>query len=177
MAKNRGSLFERDVAKYLSKWLTGSERPYQFWRSPGSGSLGTIYTENVDLKGDIIPIESTLKQWWPFCVECKNGYKLTSFWQHFTSIKFAMEDFWRQTTEETPEDKLPMLIYRKKGRRIVIGINRYVHERLNIKLKGLNYVMVCWGKESGLEDCVLYDMNQFFDIIKPNDIKNINIEA
>lgn len=170
---NKGSAFERDISKYLSKWLTGEERPYQFWRSPASGMLGTVYRENEDLKGDIIPIDKEVKTWWPVVIECKNGYPKTSFHQHFQDVKFGIKDFWLQTVNEIPKDKLPMLIYRKKGRKIIIGIDKYTQKKLNKKLTNLNSIIVKWSKKSKIKECFLYNMEDFFNNIKPEDIKGL----
>ena len=49
----KGGDFERQVSKTLTKWLSGREKPYLFWRMPGSGGLATIHEENVGLSGDI----------------------------------------------------------------------------------------------------------------------------
>lgn len=170
---NKGSELERHVSKYLTVWLTGNKTPTYFWRSPSSGMLGTVYDENIHLKGDVIPIKNSVKKWWPFVVECKNGYPKTSFWQHFTKFNFSLEDFWKQTVEETPKNKHPVLVYRKKGRTLIVGIDKYVHERLYIKLKDLNYIKVSWSDKNSLNDCFLYNMDDFFSNVKPNDIKKL----
>lgn len=170
---NKGSEYERYISKYLTNWLTGKSKPYYFWRSPSSGMLGTIYEENIHLKGDIIPIKEEIKDRWPLVIECKNGYPKTSFWQHFISTKFCLEDFWKQTVEETPKDKYPMLIYRKKGRKSVVGIDDFLYKRLYKKLNCLNHICIRWNDKSKLQDCLLYDMDGFFKAIKPNDILEI----
>jgi hypothetical protein len=49
----KGGDFEREISKAFTKWLTGVEKPYKFWRMPGSGGLATIHEENTNLSGDI----------------------------------------------------------------------------------------------------------------------------
>ena len=49
----KGQNFERDISKYLTKWLTGTTKPYVFWRNDGSGSFATRDVENAELAGDL----------------------------------------------------------------------------------------------------------------------------
>ena len=93
----KGADFERQICKDLSKWIQGKEKPYLFWRQPLSGGLATISELNKDMSGDARPIVPEILEWWPFSIECKNGYPSTSFWQHFKNIKtFNIKSFWRQ---------------------------------------------------------------------------------
>lgn len=168
---NKGSEFERYISKFLTKWISGKNKPFFFWRSPSSGMLGTVYEENKHLKGDIIPIKSEVKEWWPFVIECKTGYPKTSFWQHFNNVKFGIEDFWTQALDQIYDNKQPILIYRKKGRKPIVGINKYIQRKLKKNIKDLNNITVCWG--SKIQDCILYDMEEFFERITPDDIRKI----
>jgi hypothetical protein len=164
-----GSSFERDVSKFLSKWIQGTEKPYLFWRMPASGGLATISEENVDLSGDIRSL-SPKSEWFTekYSVECKNGYKKTSFWQHFKKIKgFNLEHFWRQCVDDASKgDKEPMLIYRKKGQKELVGFDHY--------WTGLNLpsIRMLFSKEKKLPPLVFYNMKDFFERITPEDIMN-----
>ena len=40
-SKSVGNIYERVIAKKLSKWLTGSDKEIVCWRTAGSGSVGT----------------------------------------------------------------------------------------------------------------------------------------
>ena len=44
---SKGGDNERNVSKFLTKWLTGKEKPYMFWRQDASGGLATVHVENV----------------------------------------------------------------------------------------------------------------------------------
>jgi len=171
----KGGEFERDTAKFLTKWLTGKNKPYMFWRQDASGGIATVHIENNHMTGDICSLHPD-SRWFTniFSIECKTGYKQTSFWQHFTSINFGIEEFWKQACNDGEKaNKLPMLIYRKKGRKIIIGIDDRAYNKLNNKLSKLNHIRICWNKENTLCDCILFDMIDFFKIIKPDDIKEI----
>lgn len=172
----KGSDFERNISKFLTKWLTGNTKPYMFWRSDASGGLATMHEENVHMTGDIKNLHPDSQFFTDiFSIECKNGYPSTSFWQHFNTTKFGIEDFWLQSIDDaTKAGKHPMLIYRKKGRRIIVGIDKYIQEKLNKRLEGLNHIGVSWGREDAPESCFLYDMQTFFDRVKPDDIRRLN---
>ena len=170
--KGKGSAWERDICKYLSKWIQGSEKPYLFWRQPLSGGLATISELNKDLSGDIRSI-SPKSEWWPFSVEAKTGYPKTSFWQHFKDLKhFNIADFWIQCTDDAKKaDKYPMLIYRKLRQKPIIGINSTVDILLAPKLNNLCSIQMNWNN---LESIVFYSFKDFFKTITPEDIKGIS---
>jgi hypothetical protein len=174
--KGKGSQLEREIAKFLTFWLTGQKKKYYFWRSEASGGLATIHEENIHMTGDIKSLHPDSKFFTDlFSIECKNGYPNTSFWQHWNSSKFSIKEFWLQAIDDAYKAKKhPMLIYRKKGRRQIIGIDKYIQERLNKELKVLNHIGVSWGEENAPESCFLYDLEGFFDKIKPDDIRSIN---
>lgn len=181
----KGGEFEREISKFLTKWLTGKEKPYKYWRQDASGGLATVHEENVHMTGDIKPLAKEAEFLTDiFSIECKTGYPKTSFWQHFTTTKFALEEFWSQAIEDA-KDKFPMLIYRKLRRKPIVGINSFIRDRLDYLINGLNFITVTWkqpikcircNKIHDLEKVFLYDLNGFFDIIKPEHIKNLTIE-
>lgn len=169
--KSKGSEWERQICKELSVWIQGTEKPYLFWRTPLSGGMATISELNKDMSGDIRSI-SPKSEWWPFSVECKTGYPKTSFWQHFKNIKnFNIKDFWVQCTEDAKKPgKYPMLIYRKKNQKPIVGINKIVDNLLRNKIKKLNSMEICW---IDLESVTFYNMKDFFEVVNPNDIKGL----
>jgi len=170
---NKGSAWERDVSKYLSKWLTGSEKPYQYWRMPGSGMIATISEENVGLTGDIksLTTESAFLTD-IFSLELKTGYPKTSFIQLFANLKnFNIEKFWEQCTIDADKsDKRPMLIYKKLGRKPIVGIDLFVENKFFIYLSRLASMSIRF-QDSKFETVVFYDFKDFFDKITPDIIK------
>lgn len=171
----KGGENERNVSKFLTKWLTGVEKPYMFWRQDASGGIATVHIENSHMTGDICSVHPDSRFFTDiFSIECKTGYPKTSFWQHFTKAHFGIEEFWEQALEDSKKaNKHPMLIYRKKGRRQIVGIDKYVQEKLKTRINDLNHIVVSWKKESPYIDCVLYDMEDFFERVKPDDIRRL----
>ncbi len=179
----KGGEFEREISKFLTKWLTGKEKPYKYWRQDASGGLATIHAENEHLTGDIKPLAKDAEFLTDiFSIECKTGYPKTSFWQHFTTTKFAVEQFWSQCIKDAPENKYPMLIYRKLRRKPIIGININIKDSLYFLLQELNFISITWNKpfkcercltKHTVEDLFLFDMNDFFELVKPDHIKGM----
>lgn len=173
---SKGGENERNVAKFLTKWLTGKPKPYMFWRQDASGGLATVHIENYHMTGDICSVHPDSEFFTNlFSIECKTGYPNTSFWQHFSSVKFGIEEFWKQALDDSKKShKHPMLIYRKKNRKWIVGIDVYIWNELKEKINDLNYIKLYWGND--IIDCVLYDMEDFFNKVKPEDIKAIKNE-
>lgn len=170
---SKGSQWERDIAKYLTKWLTGQDEEYYFWRSPGSGSIGTVSCTNPDLHGDIIPLKDEANILCSrFVIECKTGYKEASLDKHLKYNKSdPIKSFWEQVTEDSQKTwKLPMLVYRKKGMSTPwIGVTRETFKKLNKYITPYRHVYLYWGPD--LPDLYFYEKKQFFDKITPEIIK------
>lgn len=162
---SKGGENERKIAKTLTKWLTGKNKPYMFWRQDASGGLATVHVENKHMTGDICSIHPD-SEWFTniFSIEAKTGYPKTSFWQHFSKAKFGIEEFWLQALDDAKKSsKEPMLIYRKKGRKWIVGISNSVDDKLKTYLKKYNCLYIKW-EDKDIRDCVLYDFDSFFTI-------------
>lgn len=104
----KGKAAERKLVKLFAAWW-GSE----FFRTPESGGMATRLTKQlgIDLNkftGDVVTLDETF----PFCVESKKvqGWHLE---QMLSSDKTLMHEWWNQTVEETPNGKIPLLIFTK----------------------------------------------------------------
>lgn len=174
----KGGSFERYISKFLTKWLTGKEKPYAFWRMPASGGLATISEENKDLSGDIIGITIEAKE---ICsvinIECKTGYPQTSFWQHFRETNFKTEEFWKQSVHDASKaNKHPVLIYRKKNKRPAVGITSDMYDELyaiKYSLFDIPSISIRFPVKSGIPELVLLDFEKFFDCIRPEELKQL----
>jgi hypothetical protein len=176
----KGGAFERDISKFLTKWLTGKEKPFCFWRMPGSGSLSTIHEECMDLSGDIRAITKEAALFTEvFSIECKVGYPKTSFWQHFTDIKnFNIKDFWIQCCNDAKKsNKFPMLIYRKKNKTEIVGISGecyYYVQKIIPNISDIQSLVIKFNKEDNLDTLMFFNMKKFFELINMNTIKKLN---
>jgi len=174
--KAKGSSWERDIARLFTKWITGVEKPYLFWRSPASGGLGTIKTaENVS--GDIIAIKPEgefLTRL--FSIEAKTGYPHACLFKHLRPVKNdEVEQFWNQCITGAREDnKSGMLIFKKKGNQPIIGIERSVYDQL-VDLTREMPKCILLNYTNGLPDLVLMDLAEFLVKVTPDIIKRLTI--
>lgn len=100
----KGQAAERKLAKLFSNWW-GSE----FARTPLSGGFATAkFREDWNAAGDLVTPDPTF----PFCVESKKveGWNLE---QLLTSDRTLIHKWWAQTVKETPEGKIPLLVFTK----------------------------------------------------------------
>lgn len=171
---NKGGAFEREVAKTLTRWLSGEEKPYKYWRMPGSGGLATIHEANRGLSGDIRALSPDAEFLTDcFSIECKTGYPRSSFWQHFKP-NGILKDFWQQAVHDAYNaEKRPMLIYRKKGQPIIVGICRADKVALEI-VNDMLPTMPCIELRFRLEELppvVFFDFKEFFEAVSPQEIE------
>ena len=100
----KGSGWERDTCKFLSKWIQGTEKPYLFWRGRGSGGMFTVSEGGVGdaFSGDVYsvrPEERFLTD--HYSIECKDGYANTSLDKFFKYNKSdPLKSFWEQCVDD-----------------------------------------------------------------------------
>lgn len=101
-SRNKGSGYERKIAKILGHWW--ADDPELFRRTPMSGGWA-----KEKLTGDITPVKEEGEDF-PFSVECKK-HEGWEFHQFF-SIKSKFWDWWEQCVSDCEgKDKLPLLIF------------------------------------------------------------------
>ena len=171
--KQKGSSFERYTAKFLTRWLTGKDRPYAFYRQPASGGIFTIFEECGDMSGDIramLPIAIPMMQ--KISVECKNGYPHTNFHQHLKHTKgFQIKKFWIQClSDATKSSKYPMLIFKKQGLNAIVGIDCKLRIILKEQIKLPESLTL---RFDDLTSVTFYDMIEFFNIVTPEIIEDL----
>ena len=176
----KGGQFERDIAKTLTKWVTGKERPYAFWRTPASGALMTV-ANAVDVSGDIMAIRPegrflTEK----FSFECKNGYPKANFHKHLKKIKnHEIEGFWEECIGDARKaDKHGILIWKKLGQPTIIGFElidanflRSAFDRAYRLDLPAKTVTLGWGR--GLPDIQFFNFKEFFETIPSESFKKV----
>jgi Holliday junction resolvase len=99
-ARDKGSGYERTVAKKFSEWWGGS-----FSRTPGSGSLH--WGSDQRIAGDIVPPQGMD---FPFVIECKKheGWTLENVFLNTGEPK----SWWQQVVTDARRVKMvPMLIF------------------------------------------------------------------
>lgn len=106
-SKNKGSRFERAVAKWFEDW-TG----YKFSRTPGSGG----WAKSKDSFGDIVCTDEKHSRRFPFSIECKN-YRDINFEHILLGAKSCkVKYFWDQALHDASRcNKIPLLIMKYNG--------------------------------------------------------------
>lgn len=102
----KGSRGERQIAKEFSAWW-GAD----FTRTPMSGGFHTRkFREDWNAQGDLV----TPDEEFPFSVEVKwhEGWTLDHL---LTSPKSDLWSWWEQTLEQTPDDKIPLLVFKRNN--------------------------------------------------------------
>lgn len=115
-SKRKGSSFELKLAKEFQKWWDKGE----FCRSPGSGGWGRPqHKQGFNASGDII----TTNRDFPWCLELKHqeGWTLD---QLLLNDGCIIHSWWEQTVDETPDDLLPMLIFKKNRQKPMVMVFR-----------------------------------------------------
>lgn len=166
----KGGTFERDICKFLSKWIQGTEKPYIFWRGRGSGG---VFTQDIssgeDFAGDIYLVRPDGKFLTDtFSIECKNGYPKASIDNHLKYNKTdPIREFWEQCTNDAALTKRrPLLIYKKLGiKPTFVGIDQHTKELLGDILVDIRYIHLHYGM--GLPELYLYSMDEFFELVTP----------
>lgn len=104
-SKSKGSRGERITRDKFTEWW-GSK----FTSSPQSGAFATR-TQFSSMAGDLVTDDESF----PFCVENKNQEDWT-LEELFTAPSSRLFEFWKQTVGQTPEGKIPMLVFTKNYR-------------------------------------------------------------
>jgi len=117
--RDKGHSFEIQIAKMLSKWVTGCDSDPCLWRSAGSGSFTKI-TSVTNLKGDIQAIkEAAYPLMDRVSLECK-CYKEIDALSQLDRKKTIMVDWWEQARGDAGETHQPLLIMKRNNGKIIL---------------------------------------------------------
>lgn len=169
--KAKGSGYEREICRFLTKWLSGVETPYIYYRSPSSGAVATI-TKSENISGDIISVKPEGEFFTNiFSVEVKTGYKNADFFQHFKDMKNdVIKTFWNQCCIDAKKSsKYGMLIFKKSGLKPIVGINNTVRSELSDYVTLPKSLVVVYSDDT--DTINFYNFEDFFNIVTPDIIK------
>ena len=177
----KGGAFERDISKFLSKWINGKSDPLLFWRQISSGGLLTQLAFGKDgknLSGDIHAIHEDGQFLTNiFSLELKNGYPSAAFEKHLKENKNdEIKGFWDQCVRDAEKvDKLPLLIFKKMRCSTFLAITPDTFSLLSGEdqiLKDMRMIRIDWKKEDNLPPAVFVDFEEFFQRVTPEHIKS-----
>lgn len=170
--KGKGSSWERDIARFLTKWMSGQDKELYAWRSPGSGSVSTINLGNKAISGDLIPLKPEAVAFFNiFSVECKNGYPGADPFKCIMKVKGDdLRDFWIQACRDADKaEKLPMLIFKKKGVRgnPFVGVSIDARDYFKKMLFDLPHLALDFKDQ--LPTLYMFDLQKLFDLVEYKD--------
>ena len=174
--KAKGSEFEREISKFLTFYMSGQKEDLWYWRSPGSGMMAKISNQK-GMTGDIFPITEEAKiltNIWS--IEVKNGYVSAEILNHLKTTKNEIiKDFWTQCIDDSKvSNKSGMLIFKRKGCKPVVGIEGKIFDQIkNLDIKLSKYILIHY--ENDLPDLIFFDMEEFFNLIKPEYLTKIKL--
>ena len=164
--KEKGNKFQLLIAKRLSKWATGQEKPIAIWSSSGSGSQATVTKDFTSkMAGDLMPVhEDVLWLFDRFVFECKNRLD-TDVLDLITPNKDRLLSWWDKIDDiATAAGKQPMLIFHRPQSKydyvcISLSLNRILFD----KLKEVPAIHT--------DDVVVYRLDDFLEVITPSALK------
>ena len=118
--KAKGSLFERNICKQLSRWVTRGKKEDVFWRSAMSGGRATrAASQGKDLSrqaGDICAVAPEGHDLTNvYYIECKH-YRDLAIDSFFIKQSGILTKFWLKTVKEARKyKKSPMLIAKQNN--------------------------------------------------------------
>lgn len=130
-SKNKGSGFERLIARKLSLWLSNGERDDWCYRTHSSGGRFTVrMKESKNTHGQSGDIASThpgselfIEN---FNIEIKS-YRDINLWSMFTGSKGGILDFWNQTKRDSKSShKRPALIVKQNNKPILLLVDNII---------------------------------------------------
>ena len=169
---SKGSAWERDVCKILTKWVSGTEKPYLFWRGRGSGGMFTQDSSiGTKFSGDIYSVgEEGQALMSKISIECKNGYEGASLDLFLKENKNdPLEKFWIQALNDaTKSNKLPFLIFKKKNMPVIWLC---IPEQIKIP-ENMRYIKIAWKH---LPDMYITSFKDFLQKVTYAEFMNYNM--
>lgn len=131
---NKGSPYEREMAKRFSLWLSDGEHDDWVWRTSTSGARATSRAkkgkDTAASHGDLTHLDVRGAAFTgKVCVECKRGYRTWSIMDVIdrknAQTPQVFDRMWEQVTNDASFDnRHPLLCFRKDKRRSCVVIRK-----------------------------------------------------
>lgn len=174
-SKAKGSKFEIDICRRLSKWIQGEERPELFWRSSQSGGRATIARrkgQKTKVDGDIMAIDSKGEFFTNlFFIENKS-YRMINL-TFFHEGKGEVTKWWTKLLQQSSEaKKLPLLIYKANGTKnyLVLEYQEKVFEELSLDVLSSQIVI----KKNPNPKIYIFLLEEFLTKVSANEVKRLS---
>lgn len=176
-SSSKGSAFERQVAKFLTKWMSGQDRDFWLWRTAGSGSIATRTKGNASMAGDIravVPAAQWFSDFW--AIEAKKGYPSASFDCHLKGNKVdPFKLFWHQCcTQASSSRRHPMLIVSRTRTPTWVGLDEQGARLFGHARRA--HQVIYWDAVDSLPPMWCFDFHNIFSLNAAEDVKQKTLE-
>ena len=165
MGKQKGSQFERDVCRLLTKWITDKQSPEIFWRSASSGAKSTQDAKvgrDTNMHGDLMAVN--LQAEWlmsKYVVECKSYAKLD--WGGFIFGKGNIYSWWDKVCGISCDiSKSPMLIMKENRCPIRVIMHRSEDIEICLRTSSVEIIKVRTYSRSTV---IIFELSDFCNFV------------
>ena len=156
--KNKGSNFERELARRIGEWWCDDRDA--FWRTSGSGARA--HRDNIH-PGDIGPIKN-IPQFFPFCIEarCRESWSLDEI------LKSKVPDVLKWTVENSEvagSNYLSMLIVKRNYFPTLVIIPNWVP----LTISKSPDIQMGVSFHPNYFSVLIMELNKFFELFQPKD--------
>lgn len=176
----KGQNFERQIAKYLSRWITYGDRDDVFWRSSNSGGRATVRAATGSagglVSGDLCAVRP---EGFPllevFVIECK-FYKDLKLQDLPFDRKSVIPKAWNKVCKESVrESRRPMLILKQNNRPILLGLQYRMYREIRHQVRGTLDVMPPYLYSNRLQ-LALCEFDPVFEAFSPDMLTGLDRE-
>ena len=178
--KNKGSSFERKVAKELSLWWSHGERQDIFYRTHSSGAIGTIHNKTTKGNystecGDIMAIDPVGQAFTDvFTLELKRGYQYDIIDFLHPTKKNMLFKFWSQVEADRKKSgsMFSMLILKQDRKPTLVMITSECLSVLCMCNNSIAKKRISLRENNSL--FLIFNYVQFFEWLEPETVVMIN---
>lgn len=177
-SKAKGNSFENRVARKLTHWASGKERPLWFARSKGSGALATVSDGGAasHLAGDLMAVcregafltEVTLWE-----LRDRKLMNVLDFVRETSHVTYRMKGWWKETVEKCKgSGKYPVICFHRTGTRYdCIGVGVDFFDKIGEDIGCSSDFSTLRASDYHIKGdyLVFMDLDQFLDWVKPWD--------
>lgn len=169
--KQIGNSYERECAKKLSKWLTGSDEELVCWRNTHSGSIGTTRIKKglkgTNVSGDFQCLDSKYQKIFDkFFIDSKSLTKVNLLMINRKNLKSnKLFNEWKKVYDDAWKNKkIPMMLVKIRDNKSIpdfIILPSFYFDDF-ISLPHINFEL---SEDLEQFDCKLYLQDEFFQKI------------
>lgn len=174
-SKSIGSNYEREIARLLSKWISGKEDPLICWRNVHSGTISTCDKKKglsgANTEGDFQCLDLKYSHIFDlFCFDSKCYKECNPYFINTKNIKSnAILNQWIKVCKEAG-NKIPAMICKIRDRKTP----EFIMLPLNIAMPDIIKYIAYRFYDDTIKDCAIYLLDEFVNIIDAQKLYDCN---